>query len=93
MAILEDLKRSARGAHFADESFDTGPLIRVRYFDVDCSRETALSLQRKTQPVLLELFKEVFDLALQDGKLPSAPSRRQVLHEEGGDVPAVHHTG
>jgi methionyl-tRNA formyltransferase len=73
MAILEDLKRWGVGAHFADEGFDSGPLICVDYFDVDCSKETALSLQLKTQPALLDLFKEVFDVALRMGKLPSIP--------------------
>ncbi len=71
VAILEDVKQWGAAAHFVDENFDTGPLIAVRSFDVDGSQETALSLQRKTQPVLLELFKEVFGKALQDGKLHS----------------------
>jgi methionyl-tRNA formyltransferase len=73
IAVLEELKKWGASAHFADEGFDTGPLIRARWFDIDCSDETALSLQRKTQPVLLELFKEVFDLARRDGVLPSTP--------------------
>lgn len=78
VAILEDVKQWGAAAHFADENFDTGPLIRVRYFDVDASQETALSLQRKTQPVLLELFKDVFDMTWRDGKLlgtPQGPGR------------------
>jgi len=73
MAILEGVKRWGASAHFVDENFDTGPLIRVRYFDVDCSKETCLNLQRMTQPVMLALFKEVFDVALAGGQLKSAP--------------------
>ena len=73
VAILDGMNRWGASAHFADEGFDTGPLIRVRYFDIDGAQENALSLQRKTQPVLLELFKEVFEIALRDGILPSTP--------------------
>ena len=73
LAILEDVKQWGAAAHFVDEDFDTGPIIRVRYFDVDASKETALSLQLKTQPVLFELFKEVFQMALRDGFLPCTP--------------------
>jgi methionyl-tRNA formyltransferase len=71
IAILEGVKAWGASAHFADEGFDTGPLVRIRWFDIDCTQETALSLQRKTQPVMFELFKEVFDLALREGTLPS----------------------
>jgi methionyl-tRNA formyltransferase len=73
VAILEDVKEWGVAAHFVDEGFDTGPLIRTRSFPVDASRETAWSLQCKTQPALLELIKEVFEMALRDGYLPSAP--------------------
>jgi methionyl-tRNA formyltransferase len=71
LAILEDVKQWGVTAHFVDDQFDAGPVIRMRWFDVDASRETALSLQEKTQPVLLSLFKEVFDLALAGQPLPA----------------------
>ncbi len=70
LAILENVNRWGAAAHFVDENFDTGPLIRVHYFNVDASKETALSLQMRTQPVLLALFKEVVDMALRDDALP-----------------------
>ena len=72
-AILDDVKEWAVSAHFVDEEFDTGPLIRVKRFPIDASKETALSLQQKTRPLLFELFKDVLDCALRDGTLESSP--------------------
>lgn len=76
LAILENIIQWGAAAHFVDENFDTGPLIKVRYFDVDASKETALSLQLKTQPVLLALFKEVFDKLLRGETLPCIPQSK-----------------
>ena len=85
-AVLEDRAQWGASAHFVDDGFDTGPLIRVKYFDVDCRRETALSLQLRTQPVLFNLFREVLDLALSGEPIVSVPqatgrsfTRRQVM--------------
>ena len=77
-AILEDVRRWAVTAHFVDEDFDTGPIIRSREFEVDCSKETAWSLQLRTQPELLALFIEVFDDLLAGRTLvgrPQGPGR------------------
>ena len=69
VAILDNVQCWGASAHFVDDGFDSGPLIAVRSFEVDAARETALSLQIKTQPVLLDLFKQVIDTALDTGTL------------------------
>jgi methionyl-tRNA formyltransferase len=73
LAILEDVRQWGVSAHFVDDGFDTGPLIGVWRLPVDTSRETALSLQRKTQPVLLEAFKDVLKGVLRDDRLVGTP--------------------
>ena len=40
-------------AHFVDEEFDTGDLVRVDRFPIDRERETALSLDIRSQERLL----------------------------------------
>ena len=60
-------------AHFVDESFDTGDIIKVRRFDTCPGSETAFSLARKCEPHLLELLKEVVTMALDTGSLPRTP--------------------
>lgn len=60
-------------AHFInDEEFDTGDIIRRIEFPVDMSKETAFSLEQRSQPVLLQLFKEVIEMAFA-GPLPRVP--------------------
>ena len=44
VAILEDFAEWGVSAHFVDEEFDTGDLVRVDRFPIDRERETALSL-------------------------------------------------
>lgn len=57
-------------AHWVDEDFDTGDLIKVRRFDVNPVHETSLSLERRSQRYLLELFEEVVDRLLRGERLP-----------------------
>ena len=73
IAIYENISTWGGSAHFVDESFDTGDLIKVHRFEIDPSRETAFSLDQKTQQILLMLFKEVADIALDTGTLPRTP--------------------
>ena len=44
-------------AHFVDEEFDTGDLVRVDRFPIDRESETALSLDIRSQERLLALFR------------------------------------
>ena len=72
-AIYEGLHYWGVSAHFVDESFDTGDIIRVRKFDINPDKETAYSLEQKSQKFLIELFKEVIDEAYERGSLPRIP--------------------
>jgi methionyl-tRNA formyltransferase len=77
-AILEQKKNFGVSAHFIDsEKFDCGPIIKVLRFPIDSQKETAFSLERKTQVKLVQLFKEVINL-LQDKK------ELTLLKNEGG---------
>lgn len=72
-AIYENLSFWGVSAHFVDESFDTGDIIKVRKFDINPEKETAFSLEQKSQYFLLDLFKEVIDTVLEGGTLPRTP--------------------
>lgn len=72
LAILESLSRWAVSAHYVDEGIDTGDIIEVREFSVDKERETALSLEAKSQPLLLAQFQEITTNLLEtDEPLPA----------------------
>lgn len=73
IAILEDFPEWGVSAHFVDEDFDTGDLVRVDRFPVDREGETALSLDIKSQGRLLALYRDVIDMALSGEPLPREP--------------------
>lgn len=73
IAILENLKYWGAAVHFVDESFDTGELVEVRRFEIDPSRETALTLEQNTQNVLFELFTDTMEKVKRDRKLTGTP--------------------
>ena len=60
-------------AHFVDETFDTGDIIKTMSFNIDHRKETAFSLEQKSQIFLLELFDEIIDELLKTGRLPRIP--------------------
>ena len=72
-AVLEGLTEWGVSAHFVDEGFDTGDLVRVRRFAIDPGTETALSLDIASQEHLQSLFREVIDLAMGSAPLPREP--------------------
>ncbi|MBE7559778.1 formyl transferase [bacterium] len=72
-AILAGDAQFGVSAHFVAETIDTGDVIEVRRFPIDAERETAQSLERKSQRHLLALFRDVIDRLLRDGCLPRAP--------------------
>lgn len=75
LAILEDLPKWAVSAHYVDEGIDTGEIIQVRDFSVDRARETARSLEAKSQPELLAQFKDVTSQLLNnEARLPTIPN-------------------
>jgi len=61
VAILEDWPEWGVSAHFVDGEFDTGELVRVDRFPIDRARETALSLDFRSQRKLLDLFRWTTD--------------------------------
>lgn len=73
VAILEQLPEWGVSAHFVDEAFDTGDLIRVNRFPIDPSAETAWSLEKRTRQHLIELFGAVVAMARDDDPLPRIP--------------------
>ncbi len=79
IAILKKLPQWGATAHYVDESIDTGAIIKVSKFDFDYKRETALTLERKTQKVQMELFKSVVSDVLKNGR----PEATKQLPEQG----------
>ena len=74
--IYENFPFWGVSAHFVDEDFDAGDLVKVIKFDIDPMKENSYSLAQKSLPVLLELFKEVIDIASKTGSLPRVPQDR-----------------
>lgn len=84
MAILEGLAEWGVSAHFVDEDFDTGDIVRVDRFGIDPVHETALSLDIASQKRLLAMFADVVDLTATGEPLPRIPQGegRYVTREE-----------
>lgn len=73
VAIAENLPAWGVSAHFVEERFDTGAVIAVDRFSISSQRETAFSLEQKSQQKLLALFRRVMAVALAGSDLPRAP--------------------
>ncbi len=84
VAILEDWPEWGVSAHFVDGEFDTGDVVRVDRFPIDRARETALSLDFRSQRRLLELFRWTADELAAGRELPRAAqgNGRYVTREE-----------
>ena len=91
VAILEDFAEWGVSAHFVDEAFDTGDLVRVDRFAIDRERETALSLDLRSQERLLDVYRDVIDALLAGQELPRSPQGvgRYVTREEFEDLRRV----
>lgn len=61
-AILNGNSTYGVTAHFMNEDIDGGDIIKVRRFRIDKENETALSLEKKSQIEMFELFKETIQL-------------------------------
>jgi methionyl-tRNA formyltransferase len=73
VAVLEGFTEWGVSAHFVDERFDTGDLVEVRRFSIDPERETAWSLDLRSQEELLAVFREVVGTLMSDAELPREP--------------------
>ncbi len=93
MAILDNLAEWAVTAHYIDEDIDTGGIIEVSRFTIFPELETALSLEKKTQPVLFDLFKHTVNRAiLSHNLLPTTPNigGRYISRKEMESMKEVH---
>jgi methionyl-tRNA formyltransferase len=70
VAILEGWREWGVSSHYVDEDFDTGDLVQVDRFPIDPAEETALSLDLKSQEVLLANFRSVTDRLIGGVELP-----------------------
>jgi methionyl-tRNA formyltransferase len=84
VAILEDWAEWGVSAHFVDDGFDTGDVVRVDRFPLDREHETALSLDARSQRRLLELFRWTVDRVAAGEPLPRTPqgAGRYVARDE-----------
>lgn len=73
VAILEDWPEWGVSAHYVDAGFDTGDLVRVDRFPIDRERETALSLDVRSQRRLLDVFRWTVDELAAGRELPRTP--------------------
>lgn len=74
-AINQNLNFWGGTAHFMDENFDSGDIIKVKKFRIDSESETALSLEFKTQRALYLLFKKIIDDLLAGKTLKTCPQK------------------
>jgi methionyl-tRNA formyltransferase len=63
LAILEEEQTWGVTAHFIDEYYDTGDIIKIYPVSIDILRETSLAMQRKSMDVLFNLFIETVQRA------------------------------
>ena len=84
VAILEDWPEWGVSAHFVDAEFDTGDVVRVDRFPIDRERETALSLDYRSQAKLLDVFRWTAAELAAGRDLPRTPQGdgRYVTREE-----------
>lgn len=75
LAILEGRSDWAISAHYVDENIDTGPIIDVKYFEIDYNKETALTLERKSLEFMFAQIVSVIRKALNTpNKLSTRPN-------------------
>jgi methionyl-tRNA formyltransferase len=73
VAILEGVNRYGVTCHYMDQGFDTGPLLQVRWFDIDADQHTAISLERRAQAEMVQLFRDFMGMAEPGKPLPREP--------------------
>ena len=78
IAILEKMSHWGVSAHFIDEDFDTGDIINVKRFKINSNKETAFSLEQKSQEKLLNLFNETINKLLRTKKIPRKKQSKKV---------------
>ena len=76
IAILKKLREWGATAHYVDEHFDTGKIIRVFKFHFDYRNETAQTLEKKTQELQMDLYKSVLLDVIDQGILHSTEQKQ-----------------
>ena len=71
VAILNKLSEWGATAHYVDSEIDTGNIIRSYKFNFDYRIETAVSLEKKTQEIQVDLYKSVLLDVMSKGRLES----------------------
>ena len=77
VAILNRLTEWGATAHYVDENIDTGEIIKIFRFSFDYRQETAVSLEKKTQEIQMDLYKSVLLDVRDKGRLKSEPQSRK----------------
>jgi len=78
IAILKNLKEWAACAHYVDENFDTGPIIKNQKFKINAFEETAFSLEKKTSQQIVRLFCDILS------RLIANPRKLSTKRNTGG---------
>lgn len=89
VAILENATEYGCTCHYMDEGFDTGPLLKVRRFSIDASKETAYSLEKKAQEEMIRLFLDFCYMAETQEELPleeQDKSKMRYMHRQEFDL-------
>jgi methionyl-tRNA formyltransferase len=78
-ALYEQVDEWGVSAHFVDNSFDTGDLIKVNNFKINSDEETVYSLSKKSHKELIKLFYEVMNIIISYKDKPHhIPRKKQV---------------
>lgn len=73
VAIMNKLERWGATAHYVNENIDTGDIIKVYDFSFDYRIETAQSLEKKTQQIQMDLYKNIILDVIDKGRLDCLP--------------------
>lgn len=79
LAILENSPEYGCTCHYMDNGFDTGPLLKVNRFPIDAQKETAYSLEGKTQEEMIRLFIEFCNMAENQEDLPKEEQEKNKM--------------
>lgn len=81
-AILNNEHHWGVSAHFVDENFDTGDIIKIDRFDINPREETAFSLDHRSQEYLFKLFENIVSMILCGGPLTGKPQKQGKVYSK-----------
>ena len=79
-AIMQDLDYWGVSAHLVDESFDAGKIIKVKKFNIDLKKETAFSLEQRSQKELFQLYKEIISQIKNKKNIETVPQENGIYY-------------